>query len=151
MIGVRWLTSPLAGTAGVLVGLCLVAIPLRKLTSAEPVTLVKTEVKKSSSSEIPAVLRLKLLVPAKHVIIKTADEKILLDARDLAAGESEHDAVIPFTSENLTLILKADFGGSQAETAVFITLLPDGYDEQTRYTTGNGLLEDSLTYEWHTH
>ena len=33
----RWLTSPLAGTAGVIAGLCLISIPLRQLTSAPPV------------------------------------------------------------------------------------------------------------------
>jgi hypothetical protein len=35
--------------------------------------------------------------------------------------------------------LHADFGGD-AETAVFLTVMPDGYEEQTRYATGSGKL-----------
>jgi hypothetical protein len=43
----------------------------------------------------------------------------------------------------------ADFGDQAAETAEFLTVMPDGYEEQTRYVTGSGLLEETLRYEWH--
>ena len=41
MSGPRWFASPLAGTAGVLAGLGLLAIPLRKLTSVEKAPAVQ--------------------------------------------------------------------------------------------------------------
>jgi hypothetical protein len=149
MTGVRWIMTPLAGTAGVLLGLCLVAIPLRKLTSAPPMqTAVKEKI---SNTEIPAVFRLRLLAPAKRIVIKTADHKILLDLRDIAPGESEYDATIPFSNATLDLTLHAEFGDSSAETAAFLTLMPDGHEEQTRYSIGTGLIDDTLNFEWHTH
>ena len=151
MIGLRWLGSPLAGTAGVLAGLCLLAVPLRKLTSEKTVPQVTAAPAEISVLEIPAVLRLKLLAPAKHLTLKTTDGKVLLDLTALAAGESEHDAVICFTDGELDLALAADFGDAASETAVFLTLLPDGQEEQTRYVTGSGLLEETLRFEEHTH
>lgn len=150
MSAFRWLASPLAGTAGVLAGLCLLAIPLRKLTSATPVTQAsKVEV---SETEIPAVLRLKLLAPAQRLLVKNADGTILLDMPSPPAGESEHDVVLRFADGALELSLAAEFGVETAETAVFLTVMPDGHEEQTRYVTGSGLLEETLHYGWrHAH
>jgi hypothetical protein len=143
----RWLGSPLAGTAGVLAGLCLLAIPLRRLTSAPPVApSVSIE---TSAAEIPSVLRVKLLAPAKRLLVKTPDGAVLLDVAQPAAGESEHDAVLHLADGGTDLVLSADFGAMPAETAVFLTVLPDGLEEQTRCATGNGLLEETLHYEWH--
>lgn len=149
MMSPRWLASPLVGTAGVLAGLCLLAIPLRKLTSAEPVPQVRVASSAASSKEIAAVLRLRLLAPAKRLTLKTADGRILLEMENPAAGESEHDAVIPFEDDKVDLTLHADFGEAAAETAVFLTVMPDGYEDQTRYAFGNGVLEDSLVFAWH--
>lgn len=142
----RWLASPLAGTAGVLAGLCLIAIPLRKLTSAPPAPASAPP--ETSAAEIPSVLRVKLLAPAKRLIVKTPDGAVLLDKPQPTAGESEHDAVIHFDDGGLDLVLAADFGDSPAETAVFLTVLPDGLEEQTRYATGSGLMEETLRFEW---
>ncbi len=47
--------------------------------------------------------------------------------------------------------LQADFGGAGSETAVFLTVMPDGYEDQTRYAIGTGRMEEPLRYEWHTH
>lgn len=151
MIATRWMMSPLTGTAGVLLGLGLVAIPLRKLTSSNSAPAPAVEQKKILIDEIPAVLRLRLLMPAKQIVIKTTDGKILLDAHDISPGESEHDANIPFIHGTLDLTLQADFGDAQAETAVFLTILPDGKTEQTRYAIGTDLIDESLSFEWHTH
>lgn len=143
----RWLLSPLAGTAGVLAGLCLIAIPLRKLTSAPS---AKPSVsREQSATGISAVLRVKLLAPAKRLLVKTPDGAVLLDMPEPSAGESEHDAVLRLDDGGLDLALSADFGDSPAETAVFLTVMPDGREEQTRYATGSGLLEETLHYEWH--
>lgn len=143
----RWLGSPLVGTAGVFAGLCLIALPLRQLTSAPPTSTAVTQ--ETSIAEIHAVLRIKLLAPAKSLLVKTAGGVVLLEMREPTAGESEHDAALPLDHGSLDLVLSADFGDSDAETAVFLTLMPDGLEEQTRYTTGSGLLEETLIFEWH--
>ena len=143
----RWLGSPLAGTAGVLAGLCLIAIPLRQLTSALPVK--PSAQAQPSAAEIPAVLRVKMLAPAKRLLVKTPEGNILLDMLQPPAGESEHDAVLHFDDGGLDLVLTADYGDSTAETAVFLTVMPDSREEQTHYATGSGLLEETLRYQWH--
>jgi hypothetical protein len=143
----RWLTSPLAGTAGVLAGLCLVSIPLRQLTSAPPVrAAVSAPV--VSADEIPAVLRVKLLANAKSLRLQTPDGKTLLDEKDPEAGVSEHDVLLRFTDDGVDIRLLADFGDQSTETAVFLTVMPDSREEQTRYATGSGVFEETLRYEW---
>ena len=142
----RWLASPLTGTAGVLAGLCLLAVPLRKLTSAT--APARDPAPARSSTEIPAVLRLKLLAPARSVRLTAGNGVVLLDLANPTAGESGHDAVIPFTGGGVDIGLRADFGDGASETAVFLTVLPDGYEEKTCYTTGAGLLEETLRYDW---
>ncbi len=147
----RWLTSPLAGTAGVIAGLCLLAIPLRKLTTAQAVPSVVAEVA-VSSAEIPAVLRIKLLAAAKNLRLQTPAGVVLLEQAFTDAGESEHDVSLPFPDGTIDLIVRADFGELASETAVFLTVMPDGHEEQTRYATGSGVLEETLSYSWsHTH
>jgi hypothetical protein len=148
----RWLTSPLAGTAGVIAGLCLISIPLRKLTSAPPVAAVMPAGPVVSGDAIPVVLRMKLLAPARLVRLETAEGKVLLDEKDLESGESEHDVLLRFTDDEIDIRLLADFGDQATETAVFLTVMPDGREEQTRYATGDGVVEETLRYEWpHTH
>ena len=149
MSGARWLASPLAGTAGVLAGLCLLAIPLRKLTSARPAPEVRAAPAIISATQIPAVLRIQLLAPAQQLTLKTADGNILLDLKNPDAGESDHDVLVRFMDDELDLALEAKFGDETAVTAVFLTLMPDGYEEQTRYATGSGLLEETLRFKWH--
>jgi len=150
MNGPRWLKSPLAGTACVLAGLGLLAIPLRKLTSAAPLVMAPTAHTAARPGKIPAVLRLRLLAPAQRVTVKTADGKILLDMQDPPAGVSEHDAVIAVETGRLELGLQADFPAGGAETAVFLTVMPDGCEDQTRHVIGNGRMKAPLRYEWHT-
>jgi len=134
----------------VLAGLCLLSIPLRKLTSAAPV-LQAAQVG-VSEMEIPAVLRVKLLAPAQRLLVKNADGTILLDMPTPPAGESEHDVVLRLADGALELSLAAEFGVDAAETAVFLTVMPDGHEEQTRFMTGSGLLDETLHYEWrHAH
>ena len=152
MSATRWLASPLAGTVGVLAGLCLLAIPLRKLTSEEPWPgRIAALPPHASARQIHAVLRLRLLAPAAHLSVTTAAGKLLLDRRDWAAGQSEHDAVIPVDEGVLDLRLQADFGGSGSATAVFLTVMPDGREDQTRYVIGTGRIDEALRYEWNTH
>lgn len=147
----RWLTSPLAGTAGVIAGLCLLAIPLRKLTTAQAVPSVAAEVA-TPATEIPAVLRIKLLAAVKNLRLETPAGVVLLEQAFTEAGESEHDVRLPFQDGKVDLIVQADFGELTSETAVFLTVMPDGHEELTRYATGRGKLEETLSYSWsHTH
>jgi len=147
----RWLASPVAGTVGVLTALSVLAIPLRKLTATEHDPPMQAVPAATAAKEIHAVLRLRLLAAAKRLVVKTADGKDLLDSRDLAAGESEHDVVVPFADGGVDFRVRADFGAGGAATAVFLTVMPDGYDEQTRYVIGTGLIEEWLRYEWRDH
>ena len=151
MSGNHWFASPLAGTAGVLAGLCLLAVPLRKLTSAAPVPAAPAAKPVAASNEISAVLRLRMLAPATRVTLRCATGKIVLEQKNLPAGESEHDAMIPFDDGRVELILQADFGDAAADTAVFLTVMPDGFEDQTRYAIGSGVIEEPLLYEWHVH
>lgn len=147
--GNRWFASPLAGTAGVMLGLALMAIPLRKLTSAQPVAAMVPAME-TSSETVPAVLRLRLLAPARSLSLKSTDGTVLWDAGNLDAGEFEQDVAVPFDGGHLEILLEADFG-AVPETAAFLTVMPDAFEEQTRFAIGGGEVSEWLEYEWHTH
>ncbi|MEI8038145.1 MAG: hypothetical protein WCJ14_07115 [Verrucomicrobiota bacterium] len=147
MNGPRWLASPLAGTACVLTALALLAIPLRQLTSSRRPSPAPAPAPVAGA--LHAVLRLRLLAPAGRVVVHTDTGAILLDRRNLGAGESEHDAVIPWEPGGLDLRVQADFAAGTAETAVFLTIMPDGYQDQTRYGIGLGRIDEPLRYDWH--
>jgi len=151
MIGPRWLASPVTGTAGVLVVLSLLAIPLRRLTSTNQDPAVRVAPAATSARKVHAILRCRLLVPAKRLAVTSTEGELLLEVRDVAAGESEYDVVVSFAEGGLDLTVQADFGAASAEMVVFLTVMPDGYDDQTRYAIGTGLIEESLRYEWHPH
>lgn len=153
MMRFHWLHSPLAGTAGVLMTLGLLAIPLRHLTSHPPARMAATDTStpSSSKSNTHSLLRLKLLTPARSIRVKTEDSSILLDLTNVPPGESEHDAYLPILDHHLDLLLDADLGTSPSDTAVFLTVMPDGHDDQTRYSIGSGTLTEPLSYDWHEH
>lgn len=143
----RWTASPLAGTAAVLAALALLAIPLHRLTSSTPATSRPAEPKPAPRPDhIPAVLVLKLLHAADSITVRTADGESLWQLAPAPAGESELDAQIPFPDRQTELTLEARFG--TAETAAFLTVMPDGHDEQTRFLIGSGTASELLTYSW---
>ncbi len=152
MSGTRWFATPLAGTAAVLAGLGLLAIPLYQLTSARAVPLPPPSGVSAvtPTQGVPAVLRVKLLTAANLLRVETAAGLVLLDAGHLAAGESEHDVAITFDHGGLDLTLVAEFaeGRGDVETAVFLTVMPDGLEDQTRYAIGSGGIRQSLHYDW---
>jgi hypothetical protein len=141
----------LAGTVAVLAGLGLLAVPLRKLTSGETAAPAPAAIQTVSSRDIPAVLRVRLLAPAKRLTVQTADGKVLLEKQNLSAGVSEHDTLIAMADGGLDLLVKADFSGGDCETAVFLTIMPDGFDEQTRYVLGKERIDEPLRYDWPSH
>ena len=151
MSGPRWLASPLAGTACVLTALALLAIPLRQLTSTRRPPVAPATAPTPAATTLHAVLRLRLLAPATRVVVKSDHGAMVVDRRDLAAGESEYDAVLPWVPGGLDLRLQADFAAGATETAVFLTVMPDGYDDQTRYGIGRGRIDEPLRYDWHSH
>lgn len=149
MTGHRWYASPLAGTGAVLAALGLLAIPLRQLTSARAVPAHVVAAPAVSPKETPAVLRVKLLDPVRKLTIAGPDGRLLLETGPLPAGESEHDAVVPFEHGITELTLHAETGDE--ETAVFLTVMPDGHEDRTLWLSGSGTLEETLHYEWHAH
>lgn len=149
MTGMRWLASPLTATALVLTGLGLLAIPLRRLTSA-PVKPPPMVVEETHAETVHAVLRLKVLSAARTVVIRSGD-RVLLENKDLPAGETEEDVRLPLGHGPCDLTLTVDFGESAGESAAFLTVMPDGLEDQTRYVVGSGQVTDLLHYEWHVH
>ena len=147
-----WLASPLAGTALVLAALAVVSIPLRRLTSAPAASVSQAAEAGVEAGEIPAVLRVKLLTPAKRVTVESSDGDVLLELADCPAGESEHDTRVDLGDGDLELRLIADFGERDEETAVFLTVMPDGYEGKTGFATGAGSLDETLGFDWsHNH
>jgi len=147
----RWFVSPLAGTVAVLAGLSLLAIPLRQLTTAASIAAVPGTPAVTAVTTIPAVLRLRLLVPATQLSVATTTGVKLLDLHQVAAGESEHDVMIPLEDGGLEVTLRVESRAGGGETAVFLTVLPDDYEEQTRYAIGKGHIEELLRYAWSNH
>ena len=148
----KTLHSPLVGSFGALAALGLLAIPLRHLTSATPAQPIQVgSTHPTAAPTTPAVLRLKLLTPARSIRVHTENGVTLLDLTDSPAGESEHDASLPLHDGNLDLSLEVDFGDDPSDTAVFLTVMPDAYEEQTRYVIGRGKLDEPLRYDWHPH
>jgi hypothetical protein len=148
MTALRWLASPLTGTVGVLAGLGFLSIPLRELTSrpAKPEVVVKAE---DSADPVSAVFRLKLLAPAKRVTVEDAKGSKLIEVSDAPAGESEHEVRIVLENGQADLTLGVDFG--DAESAAFLTVMPDGREDQTRYLIGSGETSETLTFAWPAH
>lgn len=146
----KLLTSPLAATAGVLVGLALLAVPLRQITSAAPVAAPPVAATPSTSA-LPAWLTLKLLIPAESVTVKTADGQVIWKLGKTPAGDLDTQATLALDHGGVDLTLDLDFGGNPAETAVFLTIAPDGFEEQTQHAIGSGRIEEPLRYTWHAH
>ena len=143
------LNSPLTGTVGVLAGLGLLAIPLHHLTSTPPApTVVQAATPATANAGTPALLRIKLLTPASLIRLKTEDGGTLLELTNVPTGESEHNVTLPSPNDPLELMLEAQLDASPADTAVFLTIMPDGREEQTRYLIGTGTVAEPLRYTW---
>jgi hypothetical protein len=144
------LTSPLSATAGVIAGLALLAIPMRQLTSAPPVP-VPTAVPTAASNVVRTWLKLKLLTPAKSMTLSNPAGDVIWKLAETPAGDVETDIELQLVEGTLDLTLHVEFGDQAGETAVFLTLLPDGLEEQTRHAIGSGSIEESLHFSWPIH
>ncbi len=146
----KLITSPLSATAGVIAGLALLAIPMRQLTSAPPVP-VPTAVPTAASDVVRTWVKLKLLTPAKTVTLSNPAGEVIWKLAETPAGDMETDIGIQMVEGTLDLTLHVEFGDQTGETAVFLTLLPDGLEEQTRHAIGSGSVEESLHFSWPIH
>ncbi|MEI6175462.1 MAG: hypothetical protein WCS43_01105 [Verrucomicrobiota bacterium] len=144
--------SPLAGTATVMAGLAVLAVPLHRLTSAPPVVATPAvEIKDGCVSTTHAVLRLKLLAPARKATLGLPGGIPLLDLTNIQTGVSEHDVDLVLDHGVCELELAVDFGDAAMETAVFLTTMPDDLEEKTLFITGTGRARDILRFEWPHH
>lgn len=149
MSSFRWLASPLTGTAGVCAALGLLAIPLQRLTSAPPTKAPAVVPGANQNRAIPAVLRLKLLAAAERVAVKDSTGASLLELARTDAGETEYDVRISLENGHADITLEVSFGGT--ESAAFLTVMPDGYEDQTRYLIGSGEASETLHFSWPAH
>jgi len=155
----NWLSSPLAATVVVCATLGGLAIPLRKLTTDRIVLAVPVaEVKAAHGHhahdhvhEFRGVLRVRLLADAAAFRVGTTDGTVLWDAGALEAGEHEADVDLLLIDDALELLVEADFADGEGDTALFLTVLPDGVEEVTHYAIGSGHVEEVLHYAWDLH
>jgi hypothetical protein len=149
----RWLHTPLAGTAFVLAGIGVIAIPLHRLTSATKAQAPAAAQTPAATEDetLPAVLRLRLLDAVKRVVISNANGAVLWDLADAVPGETEHDVGIKLSGHELELGLRVEFADGENESAAFLTVMPDAHEEQTAYAIGSGRVEETLRYEWPAH
>jgi hypothetical protein len=143
----RRFRSPLLGTVLVLAALAGLAVPLHRLTArgGDAISRATAEME-TESGHIRAVLRVRVLDTVKDWEIRTSQGKLLHRADLLEPGEVEEDVDILLENDQLELLVSAQTGDK--DTAVFITLLPDGHEERTAYAIGTGSLEETLHFHW---
>jgi hypothetical protein len=145
-------SSPLMATAVVLSGLGLLAIPLHRLTSAPARTMTPAPLIASAEGTDPngepVVLRVRLLRPAKTMLVRDSSDREIWKAENLPAGETETDARISLTDGHLDLSLSLIMEKAEEETAIFFTVMPDGREERHGHLIGNGTIEDHLSFTW---
>jgi hypothetical protein len=138
-------------TGIVLAGIALLAVPLHRLTSSPvPASAAPSALPAAAGTEsaTPAVLRVRLLAPARSLRLSGADGRVLWDAANLPAGESEYDATLGAFSGTLDLQAQADFGNLSGDTALFLTVMPDGREERQAHAIGGPIVSAALHFEW---
>ena len=154
----NWFTSPLAATVVVCAVLAALAIPLRRLTTDRVVVglpaasgMAGVRQHDGHAHEFSGVLRVRLLAPVASLAVTTTEGGVLWRAGALEAGEHEADSEFLLIDNALELLVEADFGESSADSALFLTVLPDGLSGITHYLIGSGRIDDVLFYEWNPH
>lgn len=139
--------SPLLGTALVLVALAVVAVPLHRLTAHGSKAVGNPTVETTTESETTrTVLRIRALDVLHNFEIRTTKDELVYRAETMEPGETEADVDILLEKESVELHLGARAGDK--DTAVFITLLPDGREERTAHAIGSGTIEETLRFAW---
>jgi hypothetical protein len=112
---------------------------------------VPTAVPTAASNVVRTWLKLKLLTPAKSMTLSNPAGDVIWKLAETPAGDVETDIELQLVEGTLDLTLHVEFGDQAGETAVFLTLLPDGLEEQTRHAIGSGSIEESLHFSWPIH
>ena len=139
--------SPLAATAGVILGMVAIAIPLRYLTSGNA-TIAPQAPSHGSQALTPAWISLRLLAPVKSATLQSADGETIWRLDATPAGEVEIRKPLPLAKHRLELILNIEWAEPSAESAAFLNIAPDGLQESTRYLIGSGTARELLTFTW---
>jgi hypothetical protein len=144
------LHTPLAATAGALIGLLLLIIPLRHLTSRAPVAHQAAQGVEIDDC-VMAWASLRLLAPAESVVLRQTDGAPVWSAGAMAAGEHGTRLALPPLPGKTEFILEITFQNTTSETAAFLTLAPDGLEEVTCHAIGRGTIRELLRFEWTAH
>jgi len=155
----NWLTSPLAATVVVCTALAALSIPLRHLTTervviAMPVLETSATLKDHGPGHLHAfsgVMRVRLLRSADSIQVSTTEGDVLWSAIDLTPGEHQADVEFLLIDDALELLVQATFDDAAGDTALFLTVLPDGVEEQTHYAIGSGRIDEILLFAWNIH
>lgn len=145
----RRFQTPLLGTALVLLALAVVAVPLHRLTAhgggamrtGAPAAPVEP-----ATAPTHAVLRIRTLDGLRDIRITDSRDQVIHQADAMDAGETESDVNILLEKGSADVHLSARAG--EKDTAVFLTLLPDGREERTAYAIGSGTLDETLHFQW---
>ncbi|HEX5789867.1 MAG TPA: hypothetical protein VFY13_01885, partial [Luteolibacter sp.] len=89
--------------------------------------------------------------PAQSVTLRQSDGKAIWSAGPLPAGEHASRVVLPPLPGKAEFILEIAFKDTAGETAAFLTLAPDGFEEVTCHAIGRGTIRELLRFEWTTH
>lgn len=144
----RGFPSPLWGTLVVMLSLAALAIPLRKLTAPANATVPVRPPPNvvDAGADLPAVLRVRWLDPLASLEVADRAGKVVFQKSADAAGEDEVDLAIPGGAERVEWILRVKTG--EKDTAVFVTLMPDGREERGAHAIGSGSFEEVLVFDW---
>lgn len=139
--------SPLCGTAFVIATLMLLAVPLHKLTTVPPPMAGPAEsIQEPSADTTCAILRIHSFQKLWNVVLRCGSGKVIWQSPCLAPGECEFEAELPWSDAQIPIHLSAQT--EESETVVFLTVMPDGHEEQTLHTIGASELDDELLFEW---
>lgn len=145
----RRFRSPLLGTALVLVALAVLAVPLHRLTARNSGNTDVGTTAETARETTRAVLRIRLLDAWSDLEIQTTEGSTFFHAQSIEPGEIEQDVDILLDNGFIELHICGQTGDK--DTAVFVTLLPDGHEERTAYALGSGRIEETLGFEWELH
>lgn len=145
----RRLHSPLLGTGLVLAALALLALPLHRLTAEGRSAAGKPSPPPPTTAAVdavPATLRIRTIDPLSSIHIRDDTGRVLYQTTDVQPGEVETSVSLPWHDGKIDLTLRAESG--QKETAVFLTLLPDGREERSAHAIGSGPFDEILPFHW---
>ena len=142
--------SPLFGTAMVAVVLGLLAIPLHRLTGSPRAVAPPSGPSPGADDAraTPALARVRLLREAMSVELVSDNAVVLWKAEKVPAGETEAEIPLEIIGREAVLHLRASFADDGAETAVFVTVLPDGLEERGAHAIGGASIEERLLFTW---